>query len=200
MLMLSGAGEAAYQLATTKIPDLFHTQEALPLFSMTPCNGWPKTLEHHCTVAWKFLNSLISTWDWLKTAFGNERESRVGIVAYYQMLSFLNFLKLAKDGELEPAQDLKAGRFPVSAPLSFCVWPADIVNAGYRSFLKQAPILRRLLEANHLNQVDFEVAWNKWMAVAGNWLGHVYVGMWPEMHVPQRNLPSDLNTNPYALD
>jgi hypothetical protein len=198
MLMLSGAGEAAYQLATTKIVDQFRSHEALPLFSMTRCNGWPDPLEHHCTIAWKFLDSLVSSWEWLKRAFGSEREWRVGISAYYQMLSFLNFMKLAKVGELDAAQK-ETGRFPVSAPLCFCVWPADVVGAGYKSFLKQAPILRRVLEANQLAQPDFDFAWNQWMKVAGNWLGQVYMSIWPEMHVPQRDLPRDLHTDPYSL-
>ena len=115
------------------------------------------------------------------------------------MLSFLNFLKLTKDGAIDSALGHELGRFPVTAPLCFCVWPADVVATGYRAFLKQSPILRRVLEANQLNQADFEIAWGKWMTVAGNWLGEVYRGYWPEMHVPQRNLPIDLNTNPYAL-
>jgi hypothetical protein len=57
MLMLSGTGEAAYRLATTKIPDHYESREARPLFAMTRCNGWPETLEHHCTIGWKFLDS-----------------------------------------------------------------------------------------------------------------------------------------------
>lgn len=198
MLMLIGAGEAAYRLATTKIVDQFRSHEALPLFSMTRCNGWPEPLEHHCTIAWLFLNSLLSSWDWLKRAFGNARECRVGISAYYQMLSFLNFIKLAKAGELDAAHK-GSGRFPVSAPLCFCVWPVDIVGAGYKFFLKQAPILRRVLEANQMAQPDLDVAWNKWMTVTGNWLDRVYVSSWPEMHVLQRELPRDLHTDPYSL-
>jgi len=198
MLMLSGAGEAAYRLATTKIVDQFRSHEALPLFSMTRYNGWPDPLEHHCTIAWKFLNSLLSSWEWLKRAFGNEHECRVGISAYYQILSFMNFIKLSKTGELDAAQK-ETGRFPVSAPLCFCVWPADVVGAGYKSFLKQAPILGRVLEANQLTPPEFDVAWQKWMTVAGNWLGQVYISIWPEIHVPQRDLPRDLHTDPYSI-
>jgi len=144
MLMLSGAGEAAYQLATTKIQDQFNSREALPLFLMTRCNGWPEPLEHHCSIAWRFLDSLVSSWPWLTLAFGNERECRVGITAYYQMLSFLNFVRLAKAGELD-ATPKALGDFRVSVPLCFCVWPADVVGAGYKCFLKQSPILRRVL-------------------------------------------------------
>jgi hypothetical protein len=198
MLMLSGAGEAAYRLATTKIADQLHPQEALPLFEMTPCNGWPEPMDHHCTIAWKFLDQLLSSWDWLKQAFGNERECRVAVSAYYQMLSFLNFIKLAQAGQLDAAQEVP-GDFRVSVPLCFCVWPADVADAGYRSFLKQAPILRRVLEANQLAQRDFDRAWTEWMTVVGNWLGGVYRSARPIMCVPQRDLSKDLRSDPYSL-
>ncbi len=199
MLMLSGSGEAAYQLAVTKIPDQFHSREAVPLFSMTRCNGWPETLEHTCTVAWSFLNSLVSSWPWIKKAFGTEREFRSGVAAYYQVLSFLNFLKLAKDAELDAALERQFGKFPVSAPLCFCIGPADTISAGYKVFLKQSPILQRLLQANGLDHAGFEAAWKKWMGVAGNWLGEVYRNYWPEINVPQRSLPDDLKSVPYSL-
>jgi len=198
MQMLSGAGEAAYQLGMTKIQDYYRSREALPLFSMNRCVGWPESLEHHCVMAWRFLNSLITTWPWLKKAFGSDRECRSGISAYYQLLSFLNFLKLSKAGQIVAEQPL-FGSFPVTVPISFCVWPQDVVLGGYKSFLKQAPILRRVLEANKFNQATFEAEWTKWMSVTTTWLGQVYSGIWPEMHVPQRDLPKDLNTNPYSL-
>jgi hypothetical protein len=203
MLMLSGSGEAAYQLAMTKIQDYYRSREAMPLFSMSRCVGWPESLEHHCVISWRFLNSLIASWPWIKKAYGGERQCRSGISAYYQLLSFLNFIKVAKEGQIVAEQILVErpllGSFPVTVPLSFCVWPQDVVVGGYRSFLKQAPILRRVLEANKFNQGNFEAEWTKWMAVTSSWLGQVYSGRWPEMHVPQRDLPKDMNTNPYSL-
>ena len=198
MLMLSGAGEAAYRLATTKVTDKFNSQDAKPLFAMTRCNGWPDTLEHHCTVAWAFLDSLITSWTWLKTAFGNERECRTGISSYYQLLSFLNFIKLDKDGKTD-VQEVFGDPFHVTAPLCFCVWPRAVVEKGYVLFLNQSGILKRTLEANGLDDATFEAAWPKWMPKVGAWLGNVYIGRWPEMHVPQSKLPEHLKGNSFKL-
>jgi len=198
MLILSGSGEAAYQLATTKIQDYYRSREALPLFSMNRCVGWPESLEHHCLMGWRFLNSLIASWPWIKKAYGDDRQCRSGISAFYQILSFLNFIKVSKEGQIAIEGPLH-GSYPVTVPLSFCVWPQDVVMGGYRSFLKQAPILRRVLEANKIDQASFEAEWTKWMTISGTWLGQVYSGRWPEMHVPQRELPKDLNANPYSL-
>jgi hypothetical protein len=133
-----------------------------------------------------------------KKAYGDERQCRSGISAFYQILSFLNFIKVSKEGQIAIEGPLH-GSYPVTVPLSFCVWPQDVVMGGYRSFLKQAPILRRVLEANKIDQASFEAEWTKWMTISGTWLGQVYSGRWPEMHVPQRELPKDLNANPYSL-
>jgi hypothetical protein len=198
MLMLGGAGEAAYRLATTKIPDHYESREARPLFAMTRCNGWPETLEHHCTIGWKFLDSLIASWTWLKRAFVSERECRSGISAYYQLLSFLNFIKLTKDGEIETEQAW-GGRFQVTAPLCFCVWQRGVVEKGYAAFLTQRGILKRALEANGLDNAAFEAAWPKWIGKVGGWLGDVYRGRWPEMTVPQSKLPEHLKGDPFTL-
>ncbi len=198
MLMLSGAGEAAHQLAMTKLPDRYNSREARPLFDMTRFNGWPESLDHHCTVAWKFLDSLVASWSWLKTAFGNELECRAGIAAYYQLLSFLNFIKLTKDGRLDVDEKAEGG-FPVTAPLCFCVGPQQVVERGYTLFTKQSQILRRVLEANQLDDAAFSAAWPKWVAKVGAWLGGVYVGCWPEMHVPQSKLPEHLKGSPFTV-
>ena len=198
MLMQSSSGEAAYALATTKIADSFHSREPRPLFLMTPCNGWPETLEHHCTVAWGFLNSVISSWAWLSKAFGNENVCRSSVSAYYQLLSFLNFVKLAKDGKLATAKE-EFGSFPVTVPVCFCIWPADIVDNGYKMFLKQSAILLRVLETNSIGQPELTLLWANWMKLVGAWLMQVYVRSWPQIHVPQNELPKNLVSQPYLL-
>jgi hypothetical protein len=198
MLMLSGAGEAAYRLASTKVTDKFNSQDARPLFAMTRCNGWPDTLEHHCTIAWAFLNTVITSWTWLKTVFGNERECRAGISGYYQMMSFLNFIKLTKDNQIDVEQ-VWGGPFLITAPLCFCVGPREVVEKGYELLLKQNRILKRALEANGLNDSAFEAAWPKWIPKVGAWLGDVYRGRWPEMHTPQAKLPEHLKSDSFVL-
>ncbi|MGV3774928.1 MAG: hypothetical protein ACO1QB_18665 [Verrucomicrobiales bacterium] len=199
MLMHNNLSDAAYQLAASKIPDAFNAREARPLYLMTRCNGWPETLEHTCTIAWEFLKRQISTSKWLIKAFGSERNCLIGIGAYYQLLSFLNYLKLRKDGELVAALDPQSHRFPVTVSHAFCVGSKEVVSSGYTLFLKQVPLLKELLKANGIDNNVFKVTWEQWMQVVGSWLGQVYIGIWPEMSVPQKNLPNDLNMNPYVV-
>jgi hypothetical protein len=148
-------------------------------------------------LAWKFLNSVIASWAWLKTAFGNERECRAGISSYYQMLSFLNFIKLTKDGEIN--KENAFGTFPVTTPLCFCTWPREIVERGYELFLNQSEIIKRALGANGLDNAAFEAAWPQWIQQIYVWLGNVYIGRWPGMHVPQSKLPEHLKGNSFKL-
>jgi len=195
MLMLSGSGEAAHQLATVKVTNRFDSSSSGPLFSMTSFNGWPESLEHHCTVAWGFLGTLISKWGWLKLAFGSEGECRAGITGYYQLLSFLNFVALAKAGRLDEPEI----QFPITVPQNFSNWPREDVDKGYMLFLKNGQVLRRVMESNNLDHAALEALWPKWVAKVGDWLGGVFSRVWARLHVPQSKLPQDLKKDPYLV-
>jgi TIR domain len=195
MLMLSGSGEAVHQLATVKLTNRFGSSSSGPLFSMTGFNGWPESLEHSCTIARGFLGTVISKWGWLKLAFGNEVECRAGIAGYYQLLSFLNFVALAKSGRLEKPQD----RDPITVPLNFSVWPRESGDKGYMLFLKMDGVLRRIMESNNLDHAALEAAWPKWLAMVGQWLASVCSRYWPSLHGPQSAFPQDLKKDPYAV-
>jgi TIR domain len=197
MLMLSGMGEAAYKLGTTKISDQHGSQDARPLFEMTRFNGWPDTLAHSALVGWMFLNSLIDSWDWLTTAFGSKQECRAGISSYYQILSFLNFVQLTKDGQIDIEQ-VWGRRLQISVSQCYCAWPEKDVENGYKMFLNQKHNLKRVLEANGLDNDAFEAAWPKWINKVYGWLGGVY-GIRANMRIPQAGLPNDLKHDPFTI-
>jgi hypothetical protein len=195
---LSGTGEAAYRLATTKIADWEGRRETRPLFEMTRCNGWPDTLEHHCLIGWGFLVSLIDSWGWIKSAFGNERECWVGVSSYYQMLSFLNFIKLTKTGKIDAAQGF-AEPFQVTVPLCFCADGREIAEKGYKLFLNQRHLLSRVLETNGLDDAALEAGWPKWIQKVYDWLGGVYGIHGRMVNVPQDQLPKHLKGDPFGV-
>ena len=195
MLMLNGSAEAAHQLATVKVTNRFEPSSAGPLFSMTRFNGWPESLEHKCTIAWGFLGTIISKWAWLKLAFGNEVECRAGITGYYHLLSFLNFVALAKASRLEDPQE----RFPITVPQNFSIWPRESGDKGYMLFLKGEGVLRRIMESNAIDHAALEASWPKWLALVGRWLGGVYSSHWPSLYVTQSKFPLDLKKDPYVL-
>jgi TIR domain len=198
MLMLSGTGEAAYALATTKLSDKYISANAGPLFEMARFNGWPESLNHESSVAWTFLDSLITSWTWLTTAFGNEQECRAGVSAYYQLLSFLNFVDLAHEGQFDEDGQKSRG-FPVSVPLGFCIWPAGVVEKGYHHFLRLSPVLKTILNANSIDDSVFRAAWPKWISKVGEWLISVYGRDSHEIKVPQSKLQDHFKRLPFAL-
>jgi hypothetical protein len=157
--------------------------------------AWPEAFEHNCTIAWGFLGTVISKWGWLKLAFGNEVECRVGITAYYQLMSFLNFVALAKTGRLDEPPE----RFPITVPLDFAIWPRESGDKGYLLFLKIEGVLRRILESNNLDHAALESFWPKWLAMVGNWLASVYLRFWPSFYIPQSKFPQDLKKDPYLV-
>jgi hypothetical protein len=199
MLMFSETGEAAYALSTVKLADQSSPSEVRPLFELSSFTGWPKSAGKNCTAAWDFLDSIITSWAWLKSAFGNEQECRAGVTAYYQLLLFLNFVKLAKGGEFE--NDVRIIKsLSVSAPLCFSIWPAMVVNKGYSYFLRQNILLKRILDDNGIGDSAFETSWRLWMLRVGEWLGNVYPGCRLEILIPNSNFPEHLKKHRLAID
>lgn len=195
MLMLSGSGEAAYELATVKVSNRFESNFNGPLFSKAYLIGWPEAFAHSCSTAWSFLETAISKWGWLKLAFGSEAECRAGIIGYYQLLSFLNFVSLAKADKLNNNLETSS----ITAPLNFTIWPREDGDKGYMLFLKMEGILSRIMESNSVDIAALDASWPKWVEIMSKWLANVFQRTWLTIHVPQSTFPQDLKKDPYVL-
>ena len=195
MLIETRASEAAYALATTRIPDLHRSRDSKPLFLDSGVTGWPQSMNHSCTVAWGFLYKLIQRQEWMHEVYGSAEHAQSAVSAYYQMLSFLNFNHLSATGRFESG-DLT---WAVTVPLTFCSWHRDVVGRGYRTFLGNRALLSRVLEANGLGDPErFQQHWKLWLAECGKWLGNVY-HWYLDFDVPQTNLPNDLKSKGLSL-
>ena len=195
MLMESGVGDAAYRLATTKLLRGSH-EKTEPLFAQTRLNGWPDSLNHSCTIAWRFLNMIIDENKWLAKAFGNVEETRSAIASYYFLMTFLNFISLAKTGQVSGSQALTS---PATVPLCFLTWEPRIVEKGYRLLMQQADLLREILSTNGLDVSKLQTDWAQWMQETDRWMGNVYSGYWPRYQKPHSALPADLGEQKYEL-
>lgn len=191
MSMVSGSGDAAYRLATTKVSDRYESREAKPLYSMPHFTGWQESLNTDCTKAWRFLDESMPAWPWIKKAFGSDATCREGISAYYQLLSFLNFIFLQKAGQLD-AEESKKWSFAVTSPLCFCAWEPTISDKGYKLFLNQSQVLKFALKSHQIEQSTFEHFWPLWIPFVGKWLGNVYRWDGHRLRVPQSKLHEDL--------
>jgi TIR domain len=188
MLMESGTVESAYRLATTNLSTRYGS-ESLPLFRQTCLNGWPEALNHDCGMALKFLSSILDDWKWLSAVFGDTRKVQAAISAYYQMLSFLNFLSLAKRGELKEVPD----PLKLRVPLNFIVLSKDAAERGYQLLLRQARFLEILLENNQIGQSQLESLWAKWIQENYQWLVSAFKLV--HFQVPYVSLPDDIRRN-----
>ena len=194
MHMEARSGEAAVELARTRIPDRSNRRESKPLFLDTGVTGWPESIQN-CTVAWGFLTRLIETQGWLAEVFGSAEDARAAVSSHYQLLSFLNFCHLSAQGGFEG----KEPYWPVTVPLNFCCWPSDSLRKGYQIFLVHRKLLKKVLDANGLeNPVKFQQHWEKWMQVNGEWLRNVFKWHF-HRDVPQINLPADLEVKGLSL-
>jgi hypothetical protein len=157
-------------------------------------NGWPNSLAHTCTIAWHFLDSIIENWSLVRYANGSPERSKEGIAAYYLLLDFLAFVSKAK----EVAWDNDPHSSPIKVPQLFFAWPQDTVHQGYQCFLRQMPLLRRVLKANNVDDSNFEIRWKLWHSEIQLWLTNVLPGRFPAP-VPNNALPTDLSRDDLVL-
>jgi hypothetical protein len=114
--------------------------------------------------------------------------------AYYLLLDFLAFVSKAK----EVAWDNDPHSSPIKVPQLFFVWPQDTVNRGYQCFLRQMPLLRRVLKANKVDDSNFEIRWKLWHSEIQLWLTNVLPSRFPAP-VPNNALPTDLRRDDLVL-
>jgi hypothetical protein len=187
MLMESQASKQVYDLATTRLPHRWRDREQKALFNDTSVTGWPNAMLHTCTVAWEFLLKQADE-DWVVEAFGSSEHFKSALCAYYQYLSFLNFVLLSAKGRIESGQL----NWAVTVPLNFCHFPREISLRGYRTFLGHRDFLLHVLKENGLDASEkLRNHWRIWMAECGRWLEGVF--RWHfDFEVPQASLPDDL--------
>lgn len=187
MLMESQASKQVYELSTTRLPRRWREREQKALFKDTSVTGWPNAMLHTCTVAWAFLLKQADE-DWIAEAFGSPEHFKSALCAYYQYLSFLNFVSLSAKGRIENGEL----EWAVTVPLNFCNVEREISQRGYRIFLGHKDSLLHVLAENGLESPEkLRNHWKLWLAECGRWLGNVF--QWHfNFEVPQSSLPDDL--------
>jgi hypothetical protein len=195
MMMQRGAGNEAFRLATTPIRDVYKSDKAKPLYLTTDVTGWTETLQHHCTIGWKFTTYVGDNTPWLREVFSTQDELRIGRAAYYMLLSFLEFCRLVviSKGEFEPE------KWHLEVPLDYCLASDEILRPAYQLLLGQSDLLKSLLERNKIDQARLEELWPVWIKANYRWLGEVYRWSHHFSTLPQTNLPKDLFRDPFDL-
>ena len=198
MLMESGAGKEAYQLATTKVNDKYE-RSSLPIYLQTGVNGWPDSLAHRCTTAWHFLNTCIEGWNWIKEAFGSADVCRSAVTGYYMLMTFLDFVATLKKGNL-PEDTTGNGGHAITTNLCCLSWQDPLVRNGYKIFLRQHDLLDRILKSNGLDRNAVSSAWPRWIKESQFWIANVYRGRWSRVSTPHETLLDDWDRDPFKLD
>jgi hypothetical protein len=90
-------------------------------------------------------------------------------VAYYLLLNFLGFIRVAKKGI--PAPTVETPMTLITASLWCLKWPPEEGELGYSLLLGQASLLKRLLENEQIDMVTFKREWPKWMKSVYGWFG-----------------------------
>lgn len=196
MLMRSGGADEAVKLATTPIPDANRRSEMRPLFLTSDVSGWIDTFGHNCVLSWAYFGLVGDKRDWLINAFGSEENIKVGRVAYFMLLSFLEFVKdAAKD---EWTFNPKNSQFEVSH--MFVRAPEETQRAALGLLLDNQTTLTRVLGSNGIDQAKFRELWPEWSAGMKSWVSHLRDGYRPHWRrFPLDDLPREMYRNPFDL-
>ncbi len=196
MLIRSGGADEAVKLATTPIPNSSNRSKMKPLFLTSEVSGWIETFGRDCSVSWAYFGLVGDKRKWLIDAFGSEESIAVGRVAYFMLLSFLEFTKDAarSDWTFDP----KTSSFEVSH--MFVRASEEIQRAAFGLLLDNEITLTRVLESNGIEQDKFRKLWPEWTAGMKSWVTRLRDGYRPSWsRFPLDDLPREVNRDPFDL-
>ena len=179
----------AHRLANAEIPDAYtNTNEAL--FRQTRITGWPESLNHTCTVAWKFLTDLPEHWKWLTAVFGDADSYRAALGSYYMFLNTIEFLD-AIDQQIDLSNPATV---QLTVPLNFVTLSEANRSKAVRYFKDAVPFLKPLWEGKSIGGALMTEKWSQWLAISGQWVSEVYrdpfFGRFGSL--PLKNLPEQI--------
>jgi MinD-like ATPase involved in chromosome partitioning or flagellar assembly len=179
----------AHRLANAEIPDAY-SNTAEPLFRQTRITGWPESLNHTCTVAWKFLLDLPEHWKWLNAIFGDRESYKAALGSYYMFLNIIEFLDAVAH-----RLDLSSPGIRFTVPLNFVALSEANRRKANRYFKEALPFLKTLWEAQSV-EVGSSISekWSQWLALSANWVSEVYHDPFYSRFGPQplKDLPEQI--------
>lgn len=164
----------ALRLANAEIPTSY-SDKTEPLFRQTSVNGWPDSLNHTCTIAWKFLMQLPESWPWLLEIFGDNDSYQSALGGYYMFLTAVEFLDAIDQGiDLSDAKTIR-----LSVPITFVAISEHNQRKAARYFKESIPLLAPIWRAKSLSKEEMGEKWDAWLRLAGIWVSQVYRNGWP---------------------
>lgn len=196
MLMRCAGGDQALKLATTPVQDSSTRSISEPLFLSHDVSGWIETFGGNCALSWAYLNAVGDKKPWLAEAFEGEDNVKAGKVAYYMLLSFLEFVKDASKATW--TFDPKRSSLEVSH--MFAQSDGEIHSAAFRILIENTPTLLRILEANGIEKDRLSELWPQWISGVRTWATSLRNGFrFYGDAFPFGNLPIELYRNPFDL-
>ena len=132
--------------------------------------GWTESLNQYVSGAWEFLSGSADRWPWLEKIFGDSSQYRIGLCAYYILLS-LNELAgdLAEKDVEEYPTDLS-----LDIPLCFVTEAPEIVEKAVTMLQSHPELLQAVWEKHGVKTERVLKVWPSWIKASQNWLWKVY--------------------------
>jgi hypothetical protein len=185
--MVSGQPTIALNLIKSNI-EFPGWRERIPMWSNHGVMGWPEGFKGEATTSWKVLASLADDWEWLARIFGDPKEYRAALSAYYMMLNLFEYVdQLSKSvTELASPQNIR-----LEIPLCYESESDEVRRRAYSMLLTDPEALRDIWRARDISDAVVKSNWESWLEVCGRFISSVY----PFAHryqITHKDLISDL--------
>lgn len=132
--------------------------------------GWTSALNDHVSGAWKFLSEAADRWPWLQTVFGRTEDYRVGLTAYYILLSLNELVSDVAETQIkELPKDL---HFDI--PLCFVTEAPEITEKAVTLLQSHPEMLQVVWERKGVKAKQVVDLWGSWIEASKPWLRQVY--------------------------
>jgi hypothetical protein len=179
--------DVAERMGKLEVRDWYDQREPQPLFAYTKLTGWPESLNHTVTIAWKFLMDLPDKWPWLLEIFGPIEFYRAAICGYYEFLNIVEFLDaVQRDMDLSDST-----RVWPTVPICFSVVPEPVRRRSVRMLEDNRAGVQKLWEQVGSIAVKAE-KWTHWRSIMLQWIHEVYRGAFFRPTIPHEGFVKSL--------
>lgn len=172
MSTLMGNYDAALKLAdiVVKVGEAGHYA---PIHRHHGLMGWTSALNNSVSDSWTFLSEAADRWPWLQNIFSRTIEYRIGLTAYYILLSLNELVSdIAETQKYQIRAPFKG--LPTDIPLCFATEAPEITEKAVSLLQSHPEMLQLVWERKGVKAKQVIDLWEGWIKASKNWVEKVY--------------------------
>ncbi len=158
--------QLALELAVMPVPVPNHgAAPHKPLYLVDPYMGWAASLGGQANPSWTWIFNAYTRWDWLVKIFGSEDDYRIGLIAYFMLLNFHEFVQAVAN---------RVQLVPRHVPLCFIDADRSLGEKACALLSRNTDFLETTLKQSNVSRSEAVEAFRSWTAECNKWGGKAY--------------------------